>query len=85
MTTRHDWMMRLYDLAMELDDFVTDPSDDALRALWERAMGYKIDIDLELDVDPNEDIDTDDSNDGEALASAGFGTDEDYGGTDDRA
>ena len=85
MTTRHDWMMRLYDLAMELDDFVTDPSDDALRALWERAMGYKIDIDLELDIDPNEDIDTDDSNDGEALASAGFGTDEDYGGTDDRA
>ena len=85
MTTRYDWMMRLYDLAMELDDFVTDPSDDALRALWERAMGYKIDIDLELDVDPNEDIDTDDSNDGEALASAGFGTDEDYGGTDDRA
>ena len=30
-------------------------------------------------------IDTDDSNDGEALASAGFGTDEDYGGTDDGA
>jgi hypothetical protein len=74
-------MMRLYDLAMELDDFVTDPSDDALKALWERAMGYKIDIDLELDVG----LDTDDSNDGEALASAGFGTDEDYGGTDDRA
>ena len=81
MTTRHDWMMRLYDLAMEIDDFVTDPSDDALKALWERAMGYKIDIDLELDVGS----DTDDSNDGEALASAGFGTDEDYGGTDDRA
>jgi len=81
MTTRHDWMMRLYDLALEIDDFVTDPSDDALKSLWERAMGYKIDIDLELDVGP----DTDDSNDGEALASAGFGTDEDYGGTDDRA
>lgn len=85
MTTRHDWMMRLYDLALEIDDFVTDPSDDALKSLWERAMGYKIDIDLELDVDPDEDIDTDDSNDGEALASAGFGTDEDYGGTDDGA
>mgnify|MGYP007038826459 FL=1 len=99
MTTRHDWMMRLYDLALEIDDFVTDPSDDALKSLWERAMGYKIDIDLELDVGPDEEeenidielddtqreLDTDDSNDGEALASAGFGTDEDYGGTDDRA
>jgi hypothetical protein len=73
-------MMRLHDLALEIDDFINDPSDDALKALWERAMGYKIDIDLELDVGP----DTDDSDDAGALASAGFGTDEDYGGTDDR-
>jgi len=81
MITRHDLMMRLHDLALEIDEFINNPSDDALKALWERAMGYKIDIDLEWDVGP----DTDDSNDGEALASAGFGTDEDYGGTDDRA
>jgi len=78
--TSHDWMMRLHDLALEIDDFINDPSDDALKALWERAMSYKIDIDLELDVGP----DTDDSDDAGALASAGFGTDEDYGGTDDR-
>jgi len=81
MITRHDLMMRLHDLALEIDEFINNPSDDALKALWERAMGYKIDIDLEWDVGP----DTDDSNDGEALASAGFGMDEDYGGTDDRA
>jgi len=81
MITRHDLMMRLHDLALEIDELINNPSDDALKALWERAMGYKIDIDLEWDVGP----DTDDSNDGEALASAGFGTDEDYGGTDDRA
>jgi hypothetical protein len=85
MTTRYEYMMRLHGLALEIDDFVSDPSDDALKALWERAMAYKIDIDLELDEGPDEDIDIDESNDAEALASAGFGTDEDYGGTDDRA
>jgi hypothetical protein len=84
MTTRHDWMMMLYDLCGEIDDFVTDPSDDALKDLWQRAIGYKIDIDLELD-DTQRELDTDDDDDGQALASAGFGTDEDYGGTDDRA
>jgi hypothetical protein len=31
-----------------------------------------------------DDVDCDDSDDGEALASAGRGTDEDYGGTDER-
>jgi len=79
--TRHFWMMRLYDLVTEIDKFVKEPNDDGLQALWELAIGYKIDIDLELDQGP----DTDDSNDGKALASAGFGTDEDYGGTDERA
>ena len=43
-------------------------------------MVERIAMDLGLDVGP----DTDDSNEGEALASAGFGTDEDYGGTDER-
>jgi hypothetical protein len=33
-------------------------------------------------MDEEEDIDCDDGDDGYALASAGFGTDEDYGGYD---
>jgi len=70
--TRHFWMMRLYDLVTEIDKFVKEPNDDGLQALWELAIGYKIDIDLELDQGP----DTDDSNNG---------TDEDHGGTDERA
>jgi hypothetical protein len=37
---------------------------------------------LEEDED-EDDMDCDDSDDGYALASAGFGTDEDYGGYDD--
>jgi len=80
--TTHDWMMRLYDLCMEIDDFANDPSEEAFRDLCDRAMKYRTEIDLELDLGPEPD--TDDSDDGGALASAGFGTDEDYGGTDDR-
>ena len=73
----------LYDLCGEIDDFVNDPSDDALKSLWQRAIGYKIDIDLELD-DTQRELDTDDGDDGQALASTGFGTDEDYGGSNER-
>lgn len=36
-----------------------------------------------LDAEDEEEADCDDSDDGYALASAGFGTDEDYGGYDD--
>jgi hypothetical protein len=36
-----------------------------------------------LDEEEDEDMDCDDSDDGYALASAGFGTDEDYGGYDE--
>lgn len=44
-----------------------------------------IDVDIVYDVMDSleEPIDCDDSDDGYALASAGFGTDEDYGGYDD--
>lgn len=44
-----------------------------------------VDIDLVYDVMESEDAryDCDDSDDGYALASAGFGTDEDYGGCDE--
>ena len=78
--TRHDWMMRLYDLSLEIQDFFNDPSDADLKLLWDRAVKYQQEIESELD----EGLDTDDSDDGEALASAGFGTDEDYGGSNER-
>jgi hypothetical protein len=81
--TRNDYMMMLYDLCNEIYDFGQDPTDDAFKDLQDRAVNYKIAIDLELDEQEAE-ADCDDSNDGEALASAGMGTDEDYGGTDER-
>jgi hypothetical protein len=59
-------------LTMALKYMSTDDVEDMLDAneLSERFM------------DEEEDIDCDDGDDGYALASAGFGTDEDYGGYD---
>ena len=81
MTTYHDYRMTLYDFALQVEEFFNDPSDDLIKFLVETARRLRMDIDEELDNGPDEGTEPDD---GDALASAGFGTDEDYGGTDDR-
>ena len=56
-------------------------------AVAEMALAYMSEADVEdmmqandiLDEDEEDELDCDDSDDGYALASAGFGTDEDYG------
>ncbi len=79
--TRHDYMMRLYDFAFQVEEFFNDPADDLMKALIDKAVLFRMEIEEELDNGPDEGTEPDD---GDALASAGFGTDEDYGGTDDR-
>jgi hypothetical protein len=79
--TRHDYMMRLYDFAFQVEEFFNDPADDLMKALIDKAVSFRMEIEEELDNGPDEGTEPDD---GDALASAGFGTDEDYGGTDDR-
>ena len=63
-----------------MDDGVMDP-----KTVAEMCLAYMSEADVEdmmrsndLLVDEDEDMDCDDSDDGYALASAGFGTDEDY-------
>ena len=79
--TRHDYMMRLYDFAFQVEEFFNDPADDLMKALIDKAVSFRMEIEEELYNGPDEGTEPDD---GDALASAGFGTDEDYGGTDDR-
>lgn len=79
--TRHDYMMRLYDFAFQVEEFFNDPADDLMKALIDKAVSFRMEIEEELDNGPDEGTEP---SDGDALASAGFGTDEDYGGTDDR-
>lgn len=81
--TRHDYMMTLYDFAFQVEEFFNDPADDLMKALVEKAISIRMDIDDELDETAAQEDDAD-GDDASALASAGMGTDEDYGGTDDR-
>lgn len=81
--TRHDYMMTLYDFALQVEEFFNDPADDLMKVLVEKAISIKMDIDDELD-EQGAAEDDQDGDDASALASAGMGTDEDYGGTDDR-
>ena len=60
---------------------------DRLVSLVERLLDTQGDIIDKVTEEPDEEVDdrmTDIEADSDALASAGFGTDEDYGGTDER-
>ena len=61
---------------MEFDNFDTEITCEEYYGNEE---SYEQDDDFD---EYDDDIDCDDSDDGYALASAGFGTDEDYGGYD---
>ena len=66
-------LYRVLDLLNEASELLrsTDPESSALAALDDARDNLLDDIAVEVDCD--------DSDDGYALASAGFGTDEDYG------
>ena len=79
-------MMNARDKALELVENGMVTAEDMLTM----ALKYMSTDDVEDMLDANElserfmdeDVDCDDGDDGYALASAGFGTDEDYGGYD---
>lgn len=73
-------MSKMSELFLEICDLLAEDYTAS-----EIAEKLNVDIDFVYDVMESEDAryDCDDSDDGYALASAGFGTDEDYGGCDE--
>lgn len=71
-------MSKMSELFLEIETLLAEDYTAS-----EIAEKLNVDIDFVYDVMESEDAryDCDDSDDGYALASAGFGTDEDYGGT----
>lgn len=83
-------MSKMSELVLEIQEMAHDMGDDyGFESSTVTTIARALNVPTELvagaleQVPDYEDVDCDDSDDGYALASAGFGTDEDYGGFSD--